>query len=360
MRKRSIVLSFSLFLSLVVTLLSDQGSEILPIKSIPISQMNAPLLYAADFIVAEDGIILIADAKDGNIKCYDPEGNLLRIIGRRGPGPNEFLGPSFCDYQAPFFSVLDSPKFKVHIYEREGRTNLSKVAEVSCMMCTSDVILSGKGILVDAFVHNNGTKYFLTLRNFQGEILKRLLPIERRYGYESERSYKANYEDLSMLTAQRGFLSVWGNRAFFILDVIPRIVSVGLDDLEIIIFGTPSPNYREPRINPAIRNAFTNKESEPLKRERQKVSYITGILSDERMVGILFSNYDALSDSWKLYLQRYDLEGSFLSEDLLREATNYDSFFNYYFQRDIGILHVMAEIYGDDSDEYRILGYKLR
>ncbi|MCK7478107.1 MAG: hypothetical protein M0C28_12310 [Candidatus Moduliflexus flocculans] len=258
--------------------------------------------------------------------------------------------------------MLDGPKFKVHIFEREGRADLTKVAEIPCMMCLSDVILSGKGVLVDSYIHADEGEFFLTLRAFKGEVTKYLLPIWRRYGYESDRSYKANYDDLSKLTAQREFLSILENRIYFVFDVKPTITSVDLDDLEVVTFGSPSPNYREPRINATIREAFykPGREDE-VKRERNKVSYITGILSDEDMVGVLFSNYDASSETWKLYLQRYDKGGKFVSESLLRDATNYGSFFNYYFQRESGILFVLAESYGDDStDDYKVLGYRLR
>lgn len=359
--RRGVVWSIFLVSSFSAAFLLSQGGEISPSSEISLSQADALILYAADFVVAEDGVIFLTDAKEGNIKCYDPGGKLLNVIGRRGPGPEEFLGPSYCDYQAPFFSVLDSPKLKVHIYERRGRADLSKVAEIPCMMCTSDVILSGKAVLIDAVARNNERSFFLTLRNFRDESIKYLLPIERRYGYGSERSYKAAYNDLSMLTSQRGFLSVSDNRAYFVFDARPNLTGVDLDDLDIVTFRSPSPSYREPQINQTIRSAFSNKQSEPVKQERNKVSYITGILSDERMVGVLFSNYNPPSNSWRLYLQRYDKGGKFVSESLLREATNYDCLFSYYFDRGRGVLYVMAERYGDDStDDYRILGYKLR
>ncbi len=355
-------LSVFLVLQLLASILPAQTLELAPSTATRISQTNAPILWGADFAVAEDGVFFVTDAKDGNIKCYDPDGVLLKVIGRRGPGPEEFLGPSFCDYQAPFLSVLDSPKFKVHVYERKGKADLAKVAEISCMMCTSDVILSGKGVLIDAVAHDNGRRFFLTLRAFPGDFIKHLLPIERRYGYDSERAYKAIYSDLSMLTAQRGFLSVLGNRVFFIFDVRPLVTGVNLDGSEIATFGSTSPNYREPRINQTIRNGFAKAGGEDaILKERNKVSYITGILADEDLVGVLFSNFDTPSGSWRLYLQRYDKAGKFVSETLLRDAANYGNLFSYYYQRGSGVLFVMTEKYGDDTtDDYRILGYKLR
>jgi len=352
---------FALFaLSFMVSnfILPAQDQELSPATAVKISQAEALILYASDFAIAEDGVIFIPDGKDGNIKLYEPDGTLLKVIGRRGPGPEEFRAPAFCDYKTPFLSVLDL--FKVHIYERKGRADLAKVAEISCMACTSDVILSGKGVLVDAFVHHNDGKFSLTLRSF-ADTVKHLLPSYRRYGFKSEREYKVSYLDLHMLTSGRGYLSVWENRVYFILDARPIVTNFNLDGSEIATFRTLSPNYREPRINARIRDNFSKRRSSELITERNKVSKITGILADDQMVGVLFCNYDAPSDTWKLYLQRFDKAGKLVSESLLREAVNYRAIFSYYFQRESGVLYVMAERYGDETtDDYRILGYKLR
>ncbi len=352
---------FSSFLvfPLLATALLAQGQEVSPASLTHIDQAGSPILYAADFIVAEDGVIFISDGKDGNLKSYDAGGKLLMVIGRRGPGPEEFMAPYFCDYQEPYLSVLDA--FKIKIYERKGRVDLAKVAEIPCMACTSDVILSRKGVLVDAVINDNGRKIFLSLRGFPGEFIKYLLPIERRYGYESERSYKANLDDFTKLTSQKGFLSVAGDRVYFVFDARPIVTSVNLDGSGVARFICVSPNYREPRINAIIRDAFFKPgRGGEIQAERKKVSYITGILADDRMIGVLFSNYDAASEMWKLYLQRYDAAGKLVSECLLRGAVNYGNLFSYFYQRGSGTLYVMAEEYGEETDDYRILGYKLR
>jgi hypothetical protein len=214
------ILSALLVFSLLATLLLAQDRELSPTTAVKISQAEALILYASDFAIAEDGVIFIPDGKDGNIKCYEPDGTLLTVIGRRGPGPEELRTPAVCDYKSPFLSVLDA--FKIHIYERKGRAELVKVAEISCLGYASDVILSGKGVLVDAFVHHDGTDFSLTLRSFD-DTVKHLLPNYRRYGFKSEREYKASYPDLAKLTSGRGYLSVLGNRVYFVLDARPIV-----------------------------------------------------------------------------------------------------------------------------------------
>jgi len=331
--------------------------DIRPLRTISLSQEEALILYASDFVVAEDGLIFVTDAKDCNIKSYDQTGKLIAVTGRRGPGPEEFSSPAYCDYQAPYLAILDF--MKIIIYQRDGKGGLSRVDEIDCMACTSDIAIWGKNVIVDAYVAQQNNKYGLTLRGFGTRTLKGLLSLDRRYGFDSIGSYERNWKDLSMLTQQSGFLSVTGDHLYFVLDARMKITRVNIVNQEIMTFGKPSANYREPRINQAIRNAFANKESAPVAVERKKVSFITGIISTNEMIGVLFSNYDATADNWRLYMQRYNPKGELISEYHLCDAANYGQLYNYFFRDNI--LYVLSERYGDDStDRYDILEYKIQ
>lgn len=333
--------------------------DIRPFRTISLSQEEALILYASDFVVAEDGLIFVTDAKDGNIKCYDQTGKLIGVTGRRGPGPEEFSSPAYCDYQAPFLAILDPPRMKIIIYQRDGKGGLSRIDEIDCMACTSDIALWGKNVIVDAYVAQQNNKYGLTLRGFGAKTLKGLLSLDRRYGFDSLGSYERNREDLSMLTQQSGFLSVTGDLLYFVLDARMKITRVNLGNQELMTFGKPSASYREPRINQTIRNAFANKESAPVAIERKKVSFITGIISTDEMSGVLFSNYDATAENWRLYMQRYDPKGELISEYHLCDAVNYGQLYNYFFRDNV--LYVLSERFGDDStDKYDILGYRIQ
>jgi hypothetical protein len=339
-----------------LTFSTADAQDIRPFRTISLSQEEALILYASDFVVAEDGLIFVTDGKDCNIKSYNQTGKLIGVTGRRGPGPEEFSGPAYCDYQAPYLAILDF--MKIIIYQRDGKGRLSRIDEIECMACTSDIALWGKNVIVDAYVAQQNNKYGLTLRGFGTRVLKGLLPLERRYGFNSIGSYERNREDLSMLTQQSGYLSVTGEHLYFVLDARMKITRVNIVNQEVMTFGKPSASYREPRINQTIRNAFANKESDPVANERKKVSFITGIISTDEMIGVLFSNYDSTADNWRLYVQQYDPKGELISEYRLCDAANYGQLYNYFFRDNV--LYVLSERYGDDStDKYDILGYRI-
>ena len=142
---------------------------------------------------------------------------------------------------------------KIIIYQRDGEGGLSRIDEIDCMVCTSDIALWGKNVIVDAYVAQQNKKFGLTLRGFGTKSLNGLLSLEKRYGFDSIGSYERNWEDLSMLTQQSGFLSVTGDHLYFVLDARMKITRVNIVNQEIMTFGKPSANYREPRINQTIR-----------------------------------------------------------------------------------------------------------
>jgi hypothetical protein len=51
---------------------------------------SAELLQPRDLAIADDGSVLVVDARPTVIKVYDPSGQHLRTIGREGSGPGEF------------------------------------------------------------------------------------------------------------------------------------------------------------------------------------------------------------------------------------------------------------------------------
>jgi hypothetical protein len=57
--------------------------------------MPEGVLFAgpSDLTVDSDGRVLVMDFADNNIKIFDPSGNFLKVVGRKGQGPGEFNMP---------------------------------------------------------------------------------------------------------------------------------------------------------------------------------------------------------------------------------------------------------------------------
>lgn len=55
---------------------------------------SAPIASLTALAVSSRGFVALLDAQDYNIKLFNSEGRLHRVIGRRGGGPGEFVRPS--------------------------------------------------------------------------------------------------------------------------------------------------------------------------------------------------------------------------------------------------------------------------
>lgn len=77
-------------------LLADHGSSrpLLDVELRPQREVRLEgLLYPRDLAIDGRGFVYAADAADANVKIYDPAGNLVRTVGRKGEGPGEFRRP---------------------------------------------------------------------------------------------------------------------------------------------------------------------------------------------------------------------------------------------------------------------------
>ena len=70
----------------------------------------------------QTGNIYVLDDKAVQIKVYDPQGNFIRAIGRRGQGPGEFQTPgSFCLTPQQRLAVCDSLSRQLVIFDLDGQ-----------------------------------------------------------------------------------------------------------------------------------------------------------------------------------------------------------------------------------------------
>lgn len=80
-------------------------------------------------LAATADTVYVADSGNKTIACFDPEGRLLRFIGRTGAGQSMFLIPSFCfdialDASGALWAV-DPGRLRVVKLDGEGRIDLA-------------------------------------------------------------------------------------------------------------------------------------------------------------------------------------------------------------------------------------------
>jgi hypothetical protein len=106
-----------------------EDAEVLPFSdayelsdSVTFAQSDSlPLVDVTHFDRRRDGTFAVADAGEGNVRLYALNGTLLRIIGRKGNGPGEFLLPMTVRWDSrDRLHVLDGQRLEIALFSPTG------------------------------------------------------------------------------------------------------------------------------------------------------------------------------------------------------------------------------------------------
>lgn len=160
---------------------------------------SEPIVRVSGIARDRSGQLLLADASEGNVKLFASDGRLLRVFGRKGEGPGEFMAPRY-----PRFGpdgriyVADGQNPRIQAFERDGRfVRSTQVRDAGILMGFE--ILSPTRYLVTAEMP--GAREVLLEVDTSGTVTRRHLPIGE-----------------VIPTGEREF-ELWGNIRNFFLDV---------------------------------------------------------------------------------------------------------------------------------------------
>jgi len=92
------------------------------------------------------GRVYVADTHAHDIKVFDDDGKLLKVIGRRGEGDGEFNFPTFLTFAADKLYVTDTLNSRVQIFDAEGKM-IEKFGKLG--LYVGDLVRP-KGVAVDS------------------------------------------------------------------------------------------------------------------------------------------------------------------------------------------------------------------
>ncbi len=93
-----------------------------------------------DIAVDENENIYIPDMPQGNIKIYNIEGKLIKILGKKGAGPGEFVSPMRVDVDNEKICVQDPGQFKYFFFDR----NFKPIGNFFYLISGSDTFVMEK------------------------------------------------------------------------------------------------------------------------------------------------------------------------------------------------------------------------
>jgi hypothetical protein len=322
------------------------------IKTIPIEE--DALFHTGFFGVLEDGNLLFTDIRDKNnqIKVFNEDGRLIKAWGKMGPGPDEFEGLGFLDYQSPCLAVSDAGKHQIHVFEKLENYEFKKIGEFLAWEYSSHIKIYGRNVLLSGYIVSpKGKKYALFMRDFNGQETKYILPLENHYGARSMSEYEKIREEVSGLSAL-AFLDVYQDTVFYISDVRLRIAKIDMISKKIEFIGKKPENFRALAMNKKTRDAFMDPQTEKEFRDDiiTRHSFVNGVFADKDFVGVLYVNREKkINDElfFVPYVQIYDHSGKLLHGQPLATFFSEERYTPLFYQKDKRHLYLLSIISGE-------------
>lgn len=337
--------------------------EIKLIKKIPIE--DKALFHSIGFAVLEDGTFLFTDLKDkaNQLKIFDEQGKLIWAWGKMGPGPDEFGGLGFLDYQSPYLAVADAGRHGIHVFEKVQNYKFKKIGDILAWQQEGTIKIYQKNILMCGYIVSpKGRKYVLFMRDFGGKKTEYILPIEHDYGARSMTEYQKIKEEVDIFLPLR-FMDIYGDTLFYVSSVRLRVNRIDLKSRKIEFMGKEPNNFKNLSLNKKIKDMLMNPKYARLVDDiASKRSWVSGIFTDKDFVAIIYVNREKKIDDnlyFVPYVQIYDQAGKVCHEQSLAPFFSEDRVIPLYYQRDTHDLYLCSITGSEATYQYEIYKYSV-
>jgi len=320
-------------------------------------------MLPTNFCCTEDGLFLIVDVKDGNVKIYDKGVRYTKTLGGKGFGPNEYGDPLFCTYSNRKFIIFDVGQKKFHIYERNGKEKygFDRVKEIFYPNLAEDFKLVGNQLYVSGHKAGNDKKIygFFSIDIGKQDTYNYYLPAQMKYGLnsESELNKKIFLEPGITVIGLQGTFDIMENRVYYAWQGDLKIFQINLETHEISVFGKKTSNYVKPYTSKRLVDSVFSRNNAVVREEKSKMSFVRGIFSTQKHVMVIYSKPTKGNASpGSNVMQVYTPGGVFVSEkDFPGEISGL-----LYFDKAKNFLYsVVSQIgTGDLEESYYIFKYR--
>ena len=338
--------------------------EVKPMKAIALDHENEIFIKRpGSFIVTSDDLFFIFDSKASNIKIYNSGGKLLRVFGRLGMGPDEFLKPYLGAYKEPFILIGDYGRRILFIYRRINGDNLAFVRKYLFLDIGDDIqFVANDKILVAGYKKDiSGKSYSLYDFDLKKQQYDFILPSEKAYGFDSYKKYRKEYLERLCYIGLSQYFDYSGDSIYLAWAGDTAIIKVNRKTKQYVTFGHRTANFVKPYLTPGIKRAYDERKPLLIYQLTEPMSYVRDlfVLSSGNVGLVYFGPYEPKT-GMAVWLQLYKGNGAFLKELKVMNAKSpfhYDMFS--YFRKDKNILYILDVETTQSFDQFHTI-YEFR
>jgi hypothetical protein len=337
-----------------------RAMEIKPQQGIALDHENEVFIKRpGSFIVTDDDQFFIFDSKASNIKIYNTAGKLVRVFGRSGMGPDEFLKPYLSAYKEPFILIGDFGRNTLFIYKRVKRDNLIFFKRIFFLDMGGDIQFSDNNkILVSGYKRDkSGKAYQLYEYDFIKNNYDFILTSENAYGFDSYKKYRKEYLERLSYIGLFQYLDYSKEYIYLAWEGDIRINKVDRKSKNYITFGHRTKNFVKPYLTPEIKKAYDERKHLLIYQLNEPMSYVRDlfVLSSGKVGLVYFGPYNPKT-GMAVWLQLYSANGEFLKEIKVMDARSpyhYDMFS--YFRKEKNCLYILDAEITESFDQFHTI-----
>lgn len=325
------------------------------------------------FCITNDGLFILCDYSDGNLKIYEQNGESLRWIknvGQKGMGETDFLKPAFCffDSEKQMLGVLDYGKYRIFLLERTGRLNFKIINQVFVPRLGSSIKMNENNIIIAGTTidsrNNSYELYSIDLKKKNSENIfstTYLIPAYKKYGLRNSDDFNDDYIERSDLgtIGINGFFDIHGKDIYYVWEGDLRILKFNTETEALSVFGIKHRNYVKPYISTYSASARHNGDVQMIRTERSTMSYVRNVFVTSKCVLVIIEGPNKMRKDMiesNFWMQAYNFDGSLINETLIPLNPGLRMFFD----NTSGKLYSLINMDNDPSKrEYSILVYKI-
>jgi len=363
-RKKIII---SLLLLILVNMVHSQ--KIFEVDNFYLKQAKTIIVEPISFFVTDKDYVFIMDRKASNIKIYSKKGKFIKVLGRKGVGPNEFLNLlCFTSYKDELL-IYDIRRRALFLYkiDRQLRFMENKKIKFESFITEMQYIDKDKVLMTgeefDSFDRKTRKSYTLFVYNVKRKTKKLLLPATIAYGVKNQKEANDFFLNTIGLMPIGSSSSFSQKYFFYVLSTKIRIVRLSKKQNKVFVFGKRSKNFISPYISKEIREAIKRRNLNMLNEKVKKMSFVIKLFYiGNNKVGLLFTKYDSLRNRQDIYIQIYNsINGNIIKEiKLIKTESEYVDDLKAYYKRETKSLYILETVSAGFSDQkFKLRKFKI-
>lgn len=327
-----------------------------------LSQKDNFLKSLGHICVTEDDLFIITDSKDGNMKIYNSDGQLIKVWGKKGPGPGELHSPMLCDYEKGRLVIMDWGKRKIFICDRKSKTDFEIIDGIFCLNLGFDICLRDEMLLISGSRDIYGKGYELYILNLENKKYVNLISREVKYNFSTLTEFRNEFRNQPDIVTIGigGFCDWWDDSAYLVWEGDLRIIEVNIKSKKRRIFGKKTDFFIKPYASRKLIEAHSHRNFSASNAEKARMSYTRAVFAGSKYVGIVYSVPIQKKRKHDFMIQFYDKNGHFIKEIELPGLR--PPYYRFYFQKDKNRFFFMnsePDEYDESEEHFVICGYQI-